>query len=485
MGCTDATACNYDEQACTDDGSCVDETTCNSDCSDGGILEFWDAVNCRCAPAQMTTLGCMDETANNYNPNANCDDGSCNDDILGCTDPCAGNYNPDAEVDDNSCDPYDIDCNSDCMIGDVEVWNTEDCACRLITVSILGCTNDMANNYNPDATCNDGSCDFSEPAGCTDPCAGNYNPDVMLDDGSCETYDMDCNIDCTMGDLQVWNPETCACQTDMATVLGCMDDTACNYNPDANCDDASCDFGDDSCAEPCNPACAVMSEITSEPCDCENPNNIDLDNDGQIDLIEDLITITGAEGLDWILSGGIEPIVLNEDGSVRGTQFSLPEVSPGVYELPVYHPADGTGFGELEFESSLGEILTFASEGCACTDPCPDVPVLDNPPAICIGDPLPVIESDETLNWYSSNGLLLEESTNSFDVSEHIPDFVLEFTEDFKVTATNGVCESDTIIITIQVNEKPLEPFINSIIACDNNMMAEALAIQSILCYFN
>ena len=80
--------------------------------------------------------------------------------IAGCTDPLANNYNADATVDDGSRD-YDP--------------------------PVPGCMNAAATNYNPEATYDDGSCVFPEGYfGCTDPAAENYNPDSVLDDGSCE-----------------------------------------------------------------------------------------------------------------------------------------------------------------------------------------------------------------------------------------------------------------------------------------------------------
>ena len=48
--------------------------------------------------------GCTDGSANNFNSDANVDDGSCTYDDQGCTDETADNYNSDANVDDGSCE---------------------------------------------------------------------------------------------------------------------------------------------------------------------------------------------------------------------------------------------------------------------------------------------------------------------------------------------------------------------------------------------
>ena len=57
----------------------------------------YELVNC------SDVFGCSDDGANNYNSEANVDDGSCTYDVMGCTDEGANNYNSEANVDDGSC----------------------------------------------------------------------------------------------------------------------------------------------------------------------------------------------------------------------------------------------------------------------------------------------------------------------------------------------------------------------------------------------
>lgn len=52
---------------------------------------------------------------------------------------------------------------------------------------IPGCTDERAMNYNPDATYDDGSCEFDyEIEGCMDPGAVNYDPYATINSGYCE-----------------------------------------------------------------------------------------------------------------------------------------------------------------------------------------------------------------------------------------------------------------------------------------------------------
>ena len=76
-----------------------------------------------------------------------------------------------------------------------------------------GCTYNLACNYDPIASVDDGSCEFGTCPGCTDPMACNFNPTLTEDDGSC-----------TFG------------------VCGCNLPYACNYDEEATANDGSCDF---------------------------------------------------------------------------------------------------------------------------------------------------------------------------------------------------------------------------------------------------
>ena len=56
-----------------------------------------------------------------------------------------------------------------------------ECAC--ICNGVSGCLDMSANNYDPNATCDDGSCTYN--SGCTDTNALNYDYYAVIDDGSC------------------------------------------------------------------------------------------------------------------------------------------------------------------------------------------------------------------------------------------------------------------------------------------------------------
>jgi hypothetical protein len=96
---------------------------------------------------------------------------------------------------------------------------------------IGGCMQTDATNYNPDATFDDGSCNFLVIIyGCTNWQAENYNSQATHDDGRCIVINDNHNGTAT---------------NETAAIYGCMDTTANNYDDKATEDDGSCDYEDE------------------------------------------------------------------------------------------------------------------------------------------------------------------------------------------------------------------------------------------------
>ena len=278
-GCTDSNACNYDETATIDDGSCL-TLDCAGECGGTAELDALDVCNGTCEADTNDNgvcdseegLGCTDETACNYDENAETDNGTCvypdefydcdgciNDadgdgvcdelEVAGCTNETACNYTDGATDDDGSC----IVPGDACDDGDAMTVNDvigEDCSCAGVPI-VEGCTDPMACNYDPTATVDDGSCDLESCAGCTDATACNYDETATIDDGSCEF-------------------ESCA---------GCTNPDACNYDDTAIIDDESCILVGDACDDGDE---TTDNDVIDENCDCV----------GEVDGVEEASMLT-------------------------------------------------------------------------------------------------------------------------------------------------------------------------------------------------
>ena len=252
-GCTDALACNYDDEATNDDGSCEfpdDGYDCDGNCladADGDGICDEDEV-----------AGCQDNTACNYDATATDDNGSCEfSSCAGCTEDEACNYDDEASIDDGSCTFPDngYDCDGNCL-------NDEDGDGVCDEDEQEGCTDETACNYDEDATDEDDSCEYAdagydcdgeclndqdgdgvcdedEQGGCTDDGACNFDDDATDDDGSC-TYP-DPGYDCD-GNCDEDEDGDGVCDEDEED--GCTDAAACNYDDDATDDDDSCEYAD-------------------------------------------------------------------------------------------------------------------------------------------------------------------------------------------------------------------------------------------------
>jgi hypothetical protein len=104
-------------------------------------------------------LGCTNASADNYDSTATIDDGSCY--FLGCTDASADNYDPQATVDDNSCLYYG--CTDNTALNFDATANFNDGSCVYLVASLFasqtsGCAPFTLNAINqtliyPASTC--------------------------------------------------------------------------------------------------------------------------------------------------------------------------------------------------------------------------------------------------------------------------------------------------------------------------------------------
>lgn len=143
-------------------------------------------------------------------------------------------------VADQQCAQMVIDMDQTCM---TTSWST---SCNQAYLSCIGgCTSAGACNYNPLAAVDDGSCLFDHywlpdvyGAGppiwtCTPPSGYHQAPDDICVEGIIESPITDFCADSWDGYCQ---GELNCC----AGPFGCTDDTACNYDPTAVCNDGSC-----------------------------------------------------------------------------------------------------------------------------------------------------------------------------------------------------------------------------------------------------
>ena len=296
-GCTDPMACNYDANAVIDDGSCImegqnlvvsiltddypGETTWSLTDLDGTVVasggpypetatlyeesicvgdgcyaftiddSFGDGICCAFGEGSYTLLsdGAVLAAGGEFESQDVVE--ICLGSGFGCTDPEACNYDPEATTENGSCN---YDCN--------------------------GCTDAMACNYNPDATEDDGSCEYTSCMGCTDSNACNYNPAATMDDGSCLQLDA-CGV----------------CGGDGSTCSGCSDPEAENYDPSATVDDGSCAYPNDCPEDLNNDGQISVADILLLLSDfgCSSDCDADLNDDGATN-VNDILQILAAFG---------------------------------------------------------------------------------------------------------------------------------------------------------------------------------------------
>ena len=199
-------------------------------CMDGHYLEYDPAATVNDYDLCLTwkVFGCTDSSAANFNENANVDDDSCTYLVEGCTDETACNYDSAAEQDNGSCTyaAEGFDCAGNCLSGD------------LLTINMFDSYGDGGGSVTL--------------AGVTATNSGSSSAtEVCVDLSACNTVDYEAT--------DSWSYENAWSITDadgneLASgfdadglvgncVSGCSDETAENYNADADiADDSLCEY---------------------------------------------------------------------------------------------------------------------------------------------------------------------------------------------------------------------------------------------------
>jgi len=191
--------------------------------------------------------------------------------------------------------------------------------------------------------------------GCTNPIACNYDPNAGCDDGNCNlpgcTDPVACNYDLNAD-----------CDDGSCTYGGCTDPLACNFNPLAGCDDGSCGY-------------FSMSDIT---------HNFVLCPDTTCTGSEVTYSVNGNQFsiYDWHITGG---------GLVTTDQTSSCEIIwgniPGTYTITVQ---------EITERGCVGDIKT-----CDVEVIIPDITFDTNEYTICLNGSLNMTASPPGGSWSS------------------------------------------------------------------------------------
>jgi hypothetical protein len=247
---------------------------------------------------------CDDGNAETQNDiwNAEC---VCAGEIVGCTALSACNYNPLATVDDFSC-VFQGDVCDDGLAETINDVYGFDCMCAGEVVSVAGCTEPNACNYDMSATTDDGSCFFIGDA---------------CDDGLTETS----------GDMI---DADCMCVGEVVMTMGCTNADACNYDATATIDDSSCIFPGESCDDG---DANTSNDVYNANCECEGTVGVqELEANIQLfpnpAINEVIVTINGAAPTEVTIFDATGRFVMSAQ---RTSRIDIHALAAGVYTLHV------------------------------------------------------------------------------------------------------------------------------------------------------
>ncbi len=226
---------------------------------------------------------------------------------------------------------------------------------------VSGCTDATACNYDATATIDDGSCDLTSCAGCTDANACNYDATATIDDGSC---DLTSCAGCT--DANACNYDATATiddgSCDLTSCAGCTDATACNYDATATINDGSCDLT----------SCAGCTDATA--CNYDATATID---DGSCDL-------TSCAGCTDATACNYDATAIIDDGSCDLTSCAgctdatacnydatatIDDGSCAFASTLYYVDSDGDGYGDPDNSALLCDLSAgYSDNNLDCDD---------------------------------------------------------------------------------------------------------------------
>jgi hypothetical protein len=334
---------------------------------------------CQISITAASVNGCTNNTAANYNPCATVDDGSCTN--QGCTNASACNYNANATIDNGTC------CFSTC--GEIEI--TAGLYPAEMSYQLVDGTNSVLFSGT-----GAGSGSVCLASGCyqfrmADSFGDGWNTAVytLIDQSS------NVLIQGTFLNTPVYNAFHDTVGFSLGGgVLGCTDNTACNYNASATCDDASCEY--ESCRGCMNAvACNFDASATIDDGSC---------------CLSNCLTFTMFDSMGDTWNGGTYTLVdlsstvlytgtMNETGGSQTVNFCVPDgcyyinINGGDFPNEITWSLAGTNSGTLAgtgSTSSTGVTVGTNNDcfGCTITTACnynPNALFPNN--AICILGP--------------------------------------------------------------------------------------------------
>lgn len=332
-------------------------------------------------------VGCGDSNACNYNPNAYCIDYAlCDYSCYGCTDPNAPNYDAEATIDNGTC------CSS-------ASWTTITTTLPYVGIYVYS-HNGQANFYTT-----------TDENGVSNACLGEGCYELQIIDflPSLITVTVERNGEILYSQETVGN---LGGSFSVNATVGCMDASACNYIPEANCSlGAYCEYGCFGCTDPEADNFDPEATIDNGQC-CYNMAYIQI---GSNDAYWSVWGYTGGYSTGGY-SGGTDSFCLSDGCYTYSISSWSSEPSP-------FSITDGDGnilaSGEIDpiYGYATGQLSVNASEGCidpgACNyDPlanCPNYSLCTYDCYGCTDSSAPNYNAEATIdngsccyeNWYT------------------------------------------------------------------------------------